>query len=291
MIKIHRLVALSALSIFTCTTMNAQKIVKLWETTPPTNNEITKAEKYERNGNWVTNVSSPELAIYQTNKANNTGMAVVICPGGGYAGLAILHEGEQLAKWLNGQGITAFVLKYRMPNKHKEVPLDDAQQAIRYVRSHASEFNIDANKIGIAGFSAGGHLAATASTHYTTEGVSTRPDFSILFYPVITMGEYTHGGSRSNLLGDNPLPADIQFFSNEKQVNANTPPAILLLSDDDKAVPTTNSVFYYESLKKNNIPATMYIFPEGGHGWGMNIDFKYHSQMLELLGMWLKSVY
>lgn len=290
MIKRHRLVALSALLIFTCTTMNAQKTVKLWETNPPTSNEITKAEKYERNGYWVTDVSSPELAIYQTDKAKNTRMAVVICPGGGYAGLSILHEGEQFAKWLNGQGITAFVLKHRMPNKHKEVPLDDAQQAIRYVRSHASEFDIDANKIGIAGFSAGGHLAATASTHYTTEGVSTRPDFSILFYPVITMGKDTHGGSRSNLLGDNPLPADIQFFSNEKQVNANTPPAILLLSDDDKAVPTTNSVFYYESLKRNNIPATMYIFPEGGHGWGMNIDFKYHSQMLELLGMWLKTM-
>lgn len=215
-------------------------------------------------------------------------MAVVICPGGGYAGLAIQHEGSQFAKWLNGQGITAFVLKYRMPNKHKEVPLDDAQQAIRYVREHANEFGVDTNKIGIAGFSAGGHLAATASTHYTTEGVSTRPDFSILFYPVITMETATHGGSRSNLLGDKPQSEDIQFFSNEKHVNTNTPPAILLLSDDDKSVPTTNSVLYYESLKKNSVPATMYIFPKGGHGWGMNIDFEYHSQMLELLGMWLK---
>nr|WP_307995398.1 alpha/beta hydrolase [uncultured Bacteroides sp.] len=271
--------------------MNAQKVIKLWETTPPTNNEITEAEKSERNGNWVTNVSSPELTIYQANKTKSTGMAVVICPGGGYAGLAIQHEGSQFAKWLNGQGITAFVLKYRMPNKHKEVPLDDAQQAIRYVREHANEFGVDTNKIGIAGFSAGGHLAATASTHYTTEGVSTRPDFSILFYPVITMETATHGGSRSNLLGDKPQSEDIQFFSNEKHVNANTPPAILLLSDDDKSVPTTNSVLYYESLKKNSIPATMYIFPKGGHGWGMNIDFEYHSQMLELLGMWLDNLY
>lgn len=289
MMKKGRLLALSALLIFTCTTMNAQKVIKLWETTPPTSNEITEAEKSERNGNWVTNVSSPELTIYQANKTKSTGMAVVICPGGGYAGLAIQHEGSQFAKWLNGQGITAFVLKYRMPNKHKEVPLDDAQQAIRYVREHANEFGVDTNKIGIAGFSAGGHLAATASTHYTTEGVSTRPDFSILFYPVITMEAATHGGSRSNLLGDKPQSEDIQFFSNEKHVNANTPPAILLLSDDDKSVPTTNSVLYYESLKKNSVPATMYIFPKGGHGWGMNIDFEYHSQMLELLGMWLKS--
>ncbi|WP_289621483.1 alpha/beta hydrolase [Bacteroides congonensis] len=269
--------------------MNAQKVIKLWETTPPTSNEITEAEKSERNGNWVTNVSSPELTIYQANKTKSTGMAVVICPGGGYAGLAIQHEGSQFAKWLNGQRITAFVLKYRMPNKHKEVPLDDAQQAIRYIREHANEFGVDTNKVGIAGFSAGGHLAATASTHYTTEGVSTRPDFSILFYPVITMETATHGGSRSNLLGDKPQSEDIQFFSNEKHVNTNTPPAILLLSDDDKSVPTTNSVLYYESLKKNSIPATMYIFPKGGHGWGMNIDFEYHSQMLELLGRWLKS--
>nr|WP_289783003.1 alpha/beta hydrolase [Bacteroides congonensis] len=156
MMKKGRLLALSALLIFTCTTMNAQKVIKLWETTPPTSNEITEAEKSERNGNWVTNVSSPELTIYQANKTKSTGMAVVICPGGGYAGLAIQHEGSQFAKWLNGQGITAFVLKYRMPNKHKEVPLDDAQQAIRYVREHANEFGVDTNKVGIAGFSAGG---------------------------------------------------------------------------------------------------------------------------------------
>ena len=155
MIKKDRLLVLSTLLIFTCTTMNAQKVVKLWETNPPTNNEITETEKCERNGNWITNVSSPELTIYQANKATNTGMAVVICPGGGYAGLAIQHEGSQFAKWLNGQGITAFVLKYRMPNKHKEVPLDDGQQAMRYVREHANEFGIDANKVGIAGFSAG----------------------------------------------------------------------------------------------------------------------------------------
>ena len=289
MMKKGRLLALSALLIFTCTTMNAQKVIKLWETTPPTSNEITEAEKSERNGNWVTNVSSPELTIYQANKTKSTGMAVVICPGGGYAGLAIQHEGSQFAKWLNGQRITAFVLKYRMPNKHKEVPLDDAQQAIRYIREHANEFGVDTNKVGIAGFSAGGHLAATASTHYTTEGVSTRPDFSILFYPVITMETATHGGSRSNLLGDKPQSEDIQFFSNEKHVNTNTPPAILLLSYDDKSLPTTNSVLYYESLKKNSIPPISYIFPKGGHGWGMNIDFEYHSQMLELLGRWLKS--
>lgn len=270
--------------------MNAQKVVKLWEGNPPTSNEISEPEKYERDGGWVTNVTVPEISIYLPDNAINTGMAVVICPGGGYGGLAIEHEGIQVAQWLNKQGIAGIVLKYRMPNKHKEIPLDDAQQAIRYVREHAKELGIKTNKIGIVGFSAGGHLAATASTHFASEGTSTRPDFSILFYPVITMEAATHGGSKNNLLGDNPSDTDIYTFSNEKQVNVNTPPAILLLSDDDKAVLPVNSIAYYEALKKNDIPATMYIFPQGGHGWGMRDNFTYHTQMLALLQMWLKDI-
>lgn len=276
------------LSLFLSANMNAQKVVKLWEGNPPTSNELTEPEKYEKNGGWFTNVSVPELNIYLPDEASNTGMAVVICPGGGYAGLAFEHEGTQFAQWLNKQGVAAFILKYRMPNKHKQVPLDDAWQAIRYVRTHATEYNIKTDKVGIAGFSAGGHLAATASTHYALSGVNTRPDFSILFYPVITMETATHGGSKFNLLGDNPSAADVYTFSNEKQVNVNTPPAILLLSDDDGAVPPVNSIGYYKALKNNNVPATMYIFPEGEHGWGMRENFKYHTQMLDLLGMWLK---
>ncbi|HMM03354.1 alpha/beta hydrolase [Dysgonomonas sp.] len=290
MINTRQLLVASTLLLFTCVNMNAQKVVKLWGTKPPTSNEITEAEKYERDGGWVINVSSPELSVYQPDKAKSTGMAVVICPGGGYAGLAIEHEGVQFAQWLNGQGITAAILKYRMPNKHKEIPLDDAQQAIRYMREHAGELGVDANEIGIAGFSAGGHLAATASTHYAIKGTSTRPDFSILFYPVITMEVATHGGSKLNLLGDKPSVTDVHAFSNEKQVNVNTPPAILLLSDDDKAVPPANSILYYNALKQNDVPATMYIFPEGGHGWGMRENFKYHTQMLDLLAMWLKDI-
>lgn len=276
------------LSLFLSANMNAQKVVKLWEGNPPTSNELTEPEKYEKNGGWFTNVSVPELNIYLPDEANNTGVAVVICPGGGYAGLAFEHEGTQFAQWLNKQGVAAFILKYRMPNKHKQVPLDDAWQAIRYVRTHATEYNIKTDKVGIAGFSAGGHLAATASTHYALSGVNTRPDFSILFYPVITMETATHGGSKFNLLGDNPSAADVYTFSNEKQVNVNTPPAILLLSDEDGAVPPVNSIGYYKALKNNNVPATMYIFPEGEHGWGMRENFKYHTQMLDLLGMWLK---
>lgn len=268
--------------------MNAQEVVKLWDIVAPTNNGITDAEKIEGNNDWISNVTSAELHIYKPEISN--GMAVVICPGGGYAGLAFNHEGIQVAQWLNEQDITGVILKYRMPNKHKEVPLDDAQQAIKYVREHAKELNIYPDKIGIAGFSAGGHLAATASTHYLTGDVNTRPDFTILFYPVITMEVATHGGSRSNLLGDNYSSWDVDWFSAEKNVNSSTPPAILLLSDDDELVQPANSMAYYEALKNNDIPAAMYIFPKGGHGWGMKSDFKYHTQMLSLLQMWLQDI-
>jgi len=276
--------------LFTSISMQAQKTIKLWENNPSTNNEITEPEKFEREGGWVTNVSVPEISIYLPEKSINTGMAVVICPGGGYAGLAISHEGVEFAQWLNKRGIAGIVLKYRMPNKHKEIPLDDAWQAMRYVREHAAELGIKENKIGIAGYSAGGHLASTASNRFAKSGTSTRPDFSILFYPVITMEVATHGGSRSNLLGAQPSASDIHVYSNEKQVNSNTPPTILLLSDDDGTVQPVNSIEYYKALKDNNIPATMYIFPEGGHGWGMRSNFKYHTQMLNLLEMWLDDI-
>lgn len=275
-------------------TMNvkAQRIVKLWESNPPTENGLVDSEKFEDKGDWswITNISSPELHIYQADKSNNSGVGVVICPGGGYAGLAFSHEGVQFAQWLNEQGVTAIILKYRMPNGHKEIPLDDAQQAIRYIREHAKELGISINKIGIAGFSAGGHLASTTSTHYATNGTSTRPDFSILFYPVISMEEITHQGSKRGLLGENISSLDVYKYSNEKQVNSSTPPAILLLSDDDKSVDPQNSVGYYTALKNNGVPAAMYIFPEGGHGWGMKKDFKYHTEMLSLLKSWLDDV-
>ncbi|MDR2917755.1 MAG: alpha/beta hydrolase [Tannerella sp.] len=275
--------------LLTATATQAQQVVKLWEGAPPTDNEIRMPEDIDENY-WITRVSSPELLIYLPQKSNATDKAVIICPGGGYAGLASHHEGTLFAQWLNKQGIAAFILKYRMPNKHKEVPLEDAQQAIRYVREHAADFQIKPNKIGIAGFSAGGHLASTASTHFATEGTSTRPDFSILFYPVITMDKATHGGSRTNLLGEDPSATDIYLFSNEKQVNVNTPPAILLLSDDDKAVVPENSIRYYQALKANDIKASLYIFPEGGHGWGLRDNFKYHQQVTELLAAWLKDI-
>lgn len=278
------------LFLFIMIDMHAQKVIKLWDGNPPAGNGITESETYDPQSGWIENVTIPTLTIFSPQKDNNNRMAVVICPGGGYAGLAFDHEGTEFAQWLNTLGITGIVLKYRMPNGHKHIPLADAQQAIRYVREHSKELGIDVNKVGIAGFSAGGHLAATASTHYSGSGINIRPDFSILFYPVITMEDTTHGGSKLRLLGEKPSKSDIHVFSNEKQVNKNTPPAILLLNDDDGSVPPANSISYYNSLKKNDIPATIYIFPEGGHGRGMNKDFKYHDQMLQLLKMWLEDM-
>jgi acetyl esterase/lipase len=278
------------MAFISCCTADAQKVIKLWEGAPPTDNGITDAETVKEGRTSISNVSVPTLEIWLPEKDRATGMAVVVCPGGGYSGLAYDHEGLMVARWLNGEGIAAFILKYRMPNRHKEIPLDDAWQAIRHVREHAEEYGINASKTGICGFSAGGHLASTASTHFAATGTGTRPDFSILFYPVVTMTNLTHGGSRRNLLGDHPSEADIYTFSNENQVNVNTPPAILLLSDDDKGVLPENSVRYYEALKRNNIPATMYIFPSGGHGWGFRETFEYHRPMTALLSAWLKSL-
>jgi len=268
----------------------SQTVVDLWDGDPPADNEITIAETLENNGTWYINVSKPTLTIYSPESSKNTGRAIVVCPGGGYSGLSFSNEGILFAKWLNEQGITAVILKYRMPNKHKDIPLSDAWQAIRYVRRNADKLQVNPSKVGIAGFSAGGHLASTASTHFSLEGIHTRPDFSILFYPVITMGVLTHSGSKSNLLGEDPSQDDIYTFSNEKQVNVNTPPTLLLLSDDDRVVLPQNSVDYYNALKNNNIPASMYIFPEGGHGWGMNSNFKYHTEMLFLLKSWIESL-
>ncbi|MFR9165829.1 MAG: alpha/beta hydrolase [Dysgonomonas sp.] len=270
-------------SVITFTYMNGQTVIKLWEGNPPTSNDVAGGEVVD--GARISNVSQPDLTVYFPEESVSKKIAVIICPGGGYARLASQHEGHQFAEWLKSQGYTGIVLKYRLPNKHKEVPLEDFQQAIKIVRAKSKEWNID--KVGVAGFSAGGHLASTASTHFTSS--ETRPDFSLLFYPVITMGEYTHQGSKLNLLGDNPSADEINLYSNENRVTENTPPALLMLSDDDKSVPPQNSVGYYEALKKNDVKAAMYIFPVGGHGWGMRDTFKYHNQMLDLLKNWLDS--
>ncbi|MEN9918130.1 MAG: hypothetical protein RL662_566 [Bacteroidota bacterium] len=279
------------LSTFFIMTTHAQTTIKLWEDLPPTNNSLTEPEQIAED--IVSSVSIPEMFVYFPEKSSNKKMAIIICPGGGYSHLAIDHEGTQFAKWLQAKGIVGVVLKYRMPNKCKQIPLEDLRQSMAYVQSKAREWDIvdetGNSKIGVAGFSAGGHLVSTLSTHHTTNDL--RPDFSILFYPVITMGNHTHEGSRNQLLGDTRTASDILYYSNETHVDKKTPPTLLLLSDDDHVVSPHNSLMYYTTLKENDIPASMYIFPEGGHGWGMRENFKYHSEMLSLLSSWLEKFY
>jgi acetyl esterase/lipase len=222
----------------------------------------------------------PSLTIRLAEPAKANGTAVVICPGGGYGNLAMDHEGAQIAAWLNNLGISAFILKYRLgPVYHHPAPLQDAQRALRTVRSRAKEFSVDPNRIGIWGFSAGGHLASTTGTHFDEgqpnasdpiERVSSRPDFMILAYPVISLTtDYVHKGSRKNLLGDPYDPALAEQLSNEKQVTARTPPTFLFHTDDDAGVPVENSVLFFLALKKAKVPAEMHIYQKGKHGVGL----------------------
>lgn len=195
-------------------------------------------------------------------------------------------EGYDMAPWFCGQGITYMVLKYRMPNGHWEVPVSDAEQAIRMVRQHAKEWNVDPYKVGLMGASAGGHLTATLATHYNSE---TRPDFQILLYPVISMVPgITHGGSRKNLLGDNPTKELEDAYSLERRVSPLSPQAFIVLSADDGAVPPMNSIGYFLALNQQKVPVSMHIYPIGGHGWGFRDNFTYKRQWTEELEKWLR---
>jgi len=275
------------LSLFATISLFAQEPLDLpvWKNGAPDSNGIEAPESFTKEGHAL-NSKEARVYVYLPTKSDTSTPAVLICPGGGYARQAMVHEGHDVAKWLNSNGIAAVVLKYRLPNGHTDIPLEDAQEAMRMIRSNAKEWNISPDKVGVCGFSAGGHLASTLGTHFNTDS---RPDFMILFYPVISMKkEITHGGSRSNLLGKKPDKKSEKLFSNEDQVTKLTPPTLLILSDDDKTVPTVNSTLFYNSLKSNNIPATLYIFPSGGHGFGFRTSFYYHEQMTLLLRDWLR---
>lgn len=234
---------------------------------------------------WINGdeYSEATLTIYPAKKPN--GQAIVACPGGGYAGIAVTHEGHDMAAWFNTQGITYAVLHYRMPYGKYEIPLSDAHQAIRYMRKHAEKWGI--KQLGIMGSSAGGHLASTAATHFTEE---TRPDFQILFYPVVTMTDYTHQGSKDNLLGKNPSEELVKLYSNELQVTEQTPPAFIMHSSNDDAVPVLNSINYYLALCKHGVWSSMHLYPIGGHGWGYNESFPYKAQWKDELEKWLREI-
>jgi acetyl esterase/lipase len=221
--------------------------------------------KFQEADVWIT--------VHKAKKPNGT--AIVICPGGGYGGLVAGPEGHGIAAWLNRHDITGIVLEYRLPMGRSQVPLLDAQRAIRTVRANAKAWNLDATRIGIIGFSAGGHLASTAGTHFDmgdadstdpVQRVSCRPDFMILVYPVITMGDKGHQGSRNKLLGKNPDVKLVELFSNEKQVTAKTPPTFLAHAKDDRVVPPENSKMFYDALQANKIAAHYLELPSGGHG-------------------------
>jgi acetyl esterase/lipase len=248
----------------------------------------------------VEDADKPALTIYLPPAEKASGAAVVVCPGGGYTHLAMDHEGKQIAEWLNARGIAAFVLRYRLgPSYHHPIELGDAQRALRMVRALATEFHVAPDRIGVWGFSAGGHLAATLGTHFDAgdpqavdplDRASCRPDFMILAYPVISMSaQYTHGGSRLNLLGDSPDPQLVESLSNEKQVTSHTPPTFLFHTDADPVVPVENSVLFYLALRKAGVPAELHIYERGNHGVGLAQKDPVLSTWPDRLADWLRN--
>jgi acetyl esterase/lipase len=282
-----RPIILALLAICTTLTATAQQApIPLWQDAAP--GALGTADK-----------DIPKITPWLPAKDKANGAAIVILPGGGYGGLAMDHEGKQIAEWCNENGIAGFVVQYRIaPDYHHPAPITDAQRAIRTVRARAKEWNIDPNKIGIIGFSAGGHLAATTATQFDAgEGksndpiqrASSRPDFAILGYPVITMTDpYTHKGSRRNLLGDNPTDEMITKMSAEKNITENTPPTFLFHTSEDAGVPAENPIAYYLAARANKVPAELHIYEKGRHGLGLAKDHPGMSLWPEQCITWLK---
>tara|TARA_R110002111_G_scaffold100976_2_gene156412 strand:- start:22212 stop:23429 length:1218 start_codon:yes stop_codon:yes gene_type:complete len=242
----------------------------------------------------------PGLWIYPAPEDKRTGAGIVVCPGGGYGGLAVDTEGHQIAQFLNRKGISAFVLRYRLGGTYPHpTPMQDVQRAMRYVRKNAAEWSVDPHRIGVMGFSAGGHLASTAATHFDAgnkassdpiDQTSCRPDFAILCYPVITMTQdFGHKGSARNLLGDNPDPELLKLMSNELQVTAETPPTFLFHTSDDKVVPPMNSVSFYQALNQAGVPAELHVFRHGRHGVSLAPGYPALSVWPDLLMNWMKT--
>ncbi|MDB5239424.1 MAG: endo,4-beta-xylanase [Spirosoma sp.] len=275
-------------------TANAQEIIPLYAGTVPNSNTSDVQETGAESG-VLKGITKPTLEFFKPAPGKASGAAVIIIPGGGYGVVVYQGEGINIAKALAEKGVAAFILKYRLPSDaimpdKKIGPLQDAQQAIKLVRDGATKWGIDARKVGIMGFSAGGHLASTAATHYEKSYVdnatstSLRPDFQILIYPVISMRDsLAHGGSRNNLLGKTPTQQDIALFSNELHVRADTPPTYLTHSADDKVVDVDNSIIYFEQLRRQKVPVEMHIYPKGDHGFIFR-----HPGWMEPLFAWMK---
>ncbi len=275
----------------------------LWEGVAPGSGGFEEAEKVVVRGSgagsnrWVNTVSRPTLTVYHPAAEHSARSAVVICPGGGYSGLSFDFEGCLVAQWLAENGVTAAVLKYRHAPFRDPVPLSDAQRALRTVRAHAEDWGVEPDRIGVMGFSAGGHLAASASTRFDsgdptnkdpTDGESCRPDFSILIYPVISMeAGMTHGGSRANLIGADADAERTAATSCDQLVTADTPPAILIHATDDGAVKVANALSYYRALVDHNVAAELHVFESGGHGFSMRPQSKPVDEWLDLVHAWL----
>ena len=282
--------------------LKAQEVIPLYDKVIPNSiscsmKEVTLTMAGQFGG--YRNISKPTLEIYLPAKELSNVPAVIICPGGGYGMESYRLEGLNIAKTYINHGIAAFILKYRLPSDSimpdKSIgPLQDAQQALKIVRQYCTKWNVDPKKIGIMGFSAGGHLASTAGTHFDTclvtnpEQISVRPDFMILVYPVISMTDkLTHAGSRRNLLGENPTPAKLEFFSNELHVNDLTPPTYLTHTGDDKIVDVDNSIVFYEALRHHNVPSEMHLYPKGNHGFVLSQPTE---EWMSPLFRWMKSM-
>jgi acetyl esterase/lipase len=281
-------------------------VLPLWEGTPPLQVDMDLEEENSREGILrIGNVQTPTLEVYLPDENIATGKGVVIFPGGGYSILAYEWEGTEFAEWLQGHGIAGIVVKYRLPlsaslTDAKEVPLLDAQRAIRLTRHHAEEWGLDPGQIGIMGFSAGGHLASTLSTQYdyqieretdTVDALSARPDFSVLVYPVISFRDVSaHSGSRKNLLGEEAPQDLVDRFSSELNVTADTPPTFLVHSQDDEGVPVENSFLYFKALHRHGVPVSLHVYPTGGHGFAFGTGRGTVEGWSTVLLEWLESI-
>ena len=291
-----RLLTILLLTFTAMATQAQTSTVKLWDnTSAPHSNRLTGPEKDEGQVRY-SNTTEAVLYIYEAKKKVATGQAVVICPGGGYALVAMGHEGFEFAEWLAENGVTAAVLKYRMPNNVPQVPMEDAAEALRYMREEYKG-KTPITELGIMGFSAGGHLAASTAVGVLKANgdesarAAIRPDFAVLFYPVITSDEqFTHKGTYNNLLGNDRTDALSKAWCPLYVAGKDAPKTLMVLSDDDKTVPSQNSTFFYNKLKELGVEASINIFPSGGHGWGFRDSLPYKAQWQEIVLQWLQSV-